>query len=161
MTTPGSSTPGSSTPGSSTPGSSTPGDDAAAWREQRREAAAAHADALARRQQAESAQARVMIAEFVARATAGGPPAQPLRARSSDGRARYRTPLTGWYLRVDESVGVDVDGNFYVLRTNPSLAARWRGVEPEPSDPPLVLGKGGRDGESLDLRDALDRVLRG
>jgi len=148
-------------PGSGTPDPGAAGDEAAAWRARRREAAAAHADALARRQQAESAQARVMIAEFVARATVDGPPAQPLHARSSDGRARYKTPLRGWYLRVDESVGVDVDGNFYVLRAQPSLAARWRGVEPEQSDPPLILGKGGRDGESLDLRDALDRVLRG
>jgi hypothetical protein len=31
-------------------------------------------------------------------------------------------------------------------------------VVPEPSDPPLVLGAGGKDGESVDLREALDRV---
>ncbi|MDM7830917.1 hypothetical protein [Cellulomonas edaphi] len=135
--------------------------DAAAWREQRREAAAAHAEALERRQQAESDRARVMIAEFVARATAQGPAPVPLRARSSTGAARFRTPLRGWYLRVDESVAVDVDGRFYVLRAEPSLTARLRGVSPEPSAPPLVLGAGGRDGESLDLKDALDRVLRG
>ena len=139
---------------------STTGGDAAAWREQRREAAAAHGEALARRQAAESARARVMIAEFVERAKASGPAPVPLRARSSSGSATYRTPLVGWYLRVDESVGVDVDGQFYVLRAVPSLSARLRGTSPEPSDPPLVLGAGGRDGESLDLRDALDRVLR-
>lgn len=137
------------------------GADAAAWREQRREAAAAHAEALARKQQAESARAREMIAEFVEKARSGGPAPVPLRAQASNSGARYRTPLLGWYLRVDESVGVDVDGEFYVLRAVPSLAARLRGVQPEPSDPPLVLGAGGRDGESLDLRDALDRVLRG
>jgi hypothetical protein len=34
-------------------------------------------------------------------------------------------------------------------------------VTPAPSDPPLVLGKGGRDGESIDLADALARVLSG
>jgi len=136
-------------------------DDAAAWREQRREAAAAHADALVRKQQAESARARVMIAEFVARARTEGPAPVPLRAHASSGGARYKTPLVGWYLRVDETVAVDVEGEFYVLRAVPSLAARLRGVTPAPSDPPLVLGAGGRDGESLDLRDALDRVLRG
>ncbi|WP_029290401.1 hypothetical protein [Cellulomonas sp. HZM] len=133
--------------------------DAGAWRAQRSEAAAAHAEALRRRQQAESAQAAQMLAEFVVRARVHGPDPEPLRARSSDGRARYRTPLVGWYLRVDESVAVDTHGRFYVLRAAPSLAARFRGVTPEPSDPPLVLGAGGRDGESLDLRQALDRVL--
>ncbi|ROS23201.1 hypothetical protein [Cellulomonas sp. PhB150] len=135
--------------------------DAAAWREQRREAAAAHADALERKQQAESARARVMITEFVERATKDGPAPVPLRAHASSGGARYRTPLVGWYLRVDETIAVDTDGAFYVLRAVPSLAARFRGVTPEPSDPPLVLGAGGRDGESLDLRDALERALRG
>ena len=141
--------------------STSSGGDATAWREQRREAAAAHADALERRQAAESARARAMIAEFVERAKAVGPAPVPLRARASTGSARFRTPLLGWYLRVDESVGVDVDGEFYVLRAVPSLTARLRGVTPEPSAPPLVLGAGGRDGESLDLRDALDRALRG
>jgi hypothetical protein len=144
--------------GTGTPSASAP--DVAAWREQRREAAAAHGEALLRRQQAESARARELIAEFVARARAQGPAPVPLRAHASTGRARYRTGLTGWYLRVDESVGVDVDGEFYVLRAEPSLAARLRGVTPQPSDPPLVLGAGGRDGESLDLRDALERALR-
>jgi hypothetical protein len=32
-------------------------------------------------------------------------------------------------------------------------------VRPEPSDPPLVLGAGGKDGESLDLDVAIARVL--
>lgn len=139
---------------------STP-DDAARWRDERRAAAAAHADALARKQQAESQRARELIAEFVERAQAAGPAPVELRARSYDGRARYRTPLRGWYLRKDESVAVDTAGEFYVLSTPSSLTARLRGVTPEPSDPPLVLGAGGKDGESLDLTQALARVLEG
>jgi hypothetical protein len=55
---------------------------------------------------------------------------------------------------------VDVDGEFYVLTAPSSLTARFRGVTPVPSDPPLVLGAGGKDGESLDLVQALDRALR-
>ena len=137
---------------------STP-DDAARWREERRASAAAHADALARKQAAESQQARALIATFVERALAHGPAPVELRARSYDGRARYRTPLRGWYLRRDESVAVDTAGEFYVLSTPASLAARVRGVVPAPSDPPLVLGAGGKDGESLDLTQALARVL--
>ncbi|GAA3798371.1 hypothetical protein [Cellulomonas soli] len=136
-------------------------DAAARWREERRESAFAHAEALARRQQAESAQARVLIAAFVARASADGPPAVPLRARSYDGRHRYRTSLEGWYLRRDESVAIDREGRFYVLSTPTSMRALLRGVDPVPQDPPLVLGAGGKDGESLDLVQALDRVLAG
>lgn len=135
-------------------------DERARWREERREAAAAHADALERRRQAESAQARTLIAQFLERARAQGVPPVPLRARSYDG-ARYRTPLRGWYLRLDESIAIDTDGEFYLLRTPPSLAGRLRGVTPAPSDPPLVLGAGGKDGESIDIADALTRALGG
>ncbi|WP_449386541.1 hypothetical protein [Cellulomonas soli] len=137
-------------------------DDAATrWRQERRESAFAHAEALARRQRAESEQARRLIAEFVELATVDGPAPEALRARSYDGRHRYRTHLVGWYLRRDESVAVDTAGQFYVLSTPTSLAALLRGVDPVPQDPPLVLGAGGKDGESLDLTQALDRVLHG
>jgi hypothetical protein len=132
---------------------------AAAWREERRAAAAAHGELLADRQRAESAQAQEQIDAFLRRALAGGPAPVALSARSYDGRARYRTPLVGWYLRRDETVAVDTDGKFYVLTTPSSLAARFRGVTPEPSAPPLVIGAGGKDGESLDMSEALARVL--
>jgi hypothetical protein len=136
-------------------------DAAARWRDDRRAAAQAHADALESRRLAESARARELIAAFVQEALERGPAPVELRARSYDGRSRFRTPLRGWYLRRDESVAVDVDGEFYVLTAPSSVAARFRGVTPAPSDPPLVLGAGGKDGESLDLVQALDRVLHG
>ena len=140
-------------------GSTGPDDsEAARWREERRAAAEAHAEALERRRRGESARASAMIAEFVAEAATRGPAPEPLRARTFDGRARYRTPLEGWYLRFDETLAIDTGGLFYVLRTPPSIVGRLRGVVPEPSDPPLVLGAGGKDGESVDLREALDRV---
>jgi len=136
-------------------------DRAAQWREGRREAARAHAEALAARQRAESARARALIEEFLEEARSRGPAPVTLHARSYDGRARYRTPLEGWYLRRDETVGIDTAGDFYVLTAPPSLAARFRGVRPTPQDPPLVIGAGGKDGESIDLPDALARVLSG
>lgn len=135
--------------------------DAAAWREQRTEAASEHRAALERRLAAESAQARAMIAEFVREAEARGVAPVPLRARSHDGRRRYRTPLTGWYLRRNQSVAVGTDGEFYILSVPPSLRALATGASPEPSDPPLILGKGARDGESIDLSEALSRALAG
>lgn len=146
----------------------TPDGDAAAgpptgddWPARRREAARAQADALARRQEAEHAAAHRLLADFVAEAGRRGVRPVPLRARSYDGRHRYRTNLHGWYLRRNESVAVSTAAEFYVLGVPSSLRALVRGVEPQPADPPLVLGRGGRDGESVDLADALRAVLEG
>lgn len=129
------------------------------WREARKEAAAAHARELERRRRAESAQARALIAEFVAEAHRRGVEPVPLYARSYDGRFRYRTSLKGWYLRRNESAAVGTDGEFYVLSVPRRLSSLVTGADPEPDDPPLILGKGARDGESIDLVDALRIAL--
>lgn len=129
------------------------------WRDSRKEAADTHARELARRRAAEAAQARALIAEFVAEARRRGVPPVPLKARSYDGRRRYRTPLEGWYLRRNQTVAVGTDGEFYVLSVPGGLRAAVGGAHPEASDPPLILGKGARDGESLDLVDALRIAL--
>lgn len=134
-------------------------EDPADWRDQRTDAARARADGLARRQAAESMQARELIAGFVAEARRRGVAPEVLHARSYDGRRRYRTTTQGWYLRRDRSAAVGTDGEFYLLTVPPSLAALVRGARLEPSDPPLVLGRGGRDGDSIDLVDALRRAL--
>ncbi len=131
------------------------------WQARRREAAAVHSEALARRERAETAQARALIDQFLADVAERGIEPTPLAARSYDGRSRYRTPLRGWYLRRNETVAIGTDGQFYVLTVPASLRARLSGVTPAPSDPPIILGKGGRDGESIDLADALARVLEG
>ncbi|HEY8719817.1 hypothetical protein [Pengzhenrongella sp.] len=134
-------------------------DDGADWRARRSQAAADHAAALERHQSAQSRQARELIAQFVREATARQLPTTALMARSHNGRTRYRTALRGWYLRRNESVAVGTDGEFYILSVPSSLGARLHGATPVPSDPPLILGKGGRDGESIDLADALAHVL--
>lgn len=134
-------------------------DGAATWREGRREASAAHADALERRRAAESAKARALLADFVATATARGLAPVPLQVQSYDARHRYRTALTGWYLKQNRSVAVSTSGDFYVLTVPSSFRALLRGADLTPSEPPLVLGAGGRDGESIDLSDALARLL--
>lgn len=130
-----------------------------AWREERTYAAAEHARALEKRRAAESAQARALIAEFVAEARRRGVDPVPLRARSYDGRHRYRTSTRGWYLRRNETVAVGEDGEFYLLSVAPRLRSLVSGATLEPSDPPLILGKGARDGESIDLVDALKIAL--
>lgn len=85
-------------------------------------------------------------------------PLSPLTVRGIN-KGHAKTPLRGWYLKVDHSVGVDQEGNFYVLKSFLSLPERLKGVTPEPSAPPLTLGYGGRDGESIDLVDALTKIL--
>lgn len=134
-------------------------EDAAAWRERRGEAAAEKARALDERRRADSAAAQAAIDDFLAEARRRGLVAGPLRARGYDGRATYRTALRGWYLRKNRSVAIDDEGRFYILSAEGGLIARLRGVSPTPSDPPRVLGAGGRDGESIDMADALALVL--
>lgn len=126
----------------------------------REERIISHARALAHAKAAESRQASELLRAFVARAIAAGIPTTRLRARSYGGTTRYRTDIEGWYLRRDLSVGVDLEGRFYILSTPSSLAARVTGVSLVPSDPPMELGRGARDGESMPLADAIERRLQ-
>lgn len=125
------------------------------WSRKRREALTAHADRLARTRARETARAAELLAGFVAAAERRGIAARPLLARSADRPPSYRTGLVGWYLTRDGALAVTPDGGFYVLVTSPSLGARLRGVTLQPTDPPLQVGAGARDGESI----ALDVLL--
>jgi len=131
----------------------------AAWREQRGVAAAEQAAALERRKAAQTAQARQLLADFVRAAQKRGLAPTTLEARAYDGNARYRTGLTGWYLRRDGSLAVGTDGAFYILTVRGSLRARLKGVVLAPEDPPLAVGVGGRDGESMPLEKLLELRL--
>lgn len=119
------------------------------------------ADALARREASESRQAAALIAQFVIDAQQAGIATEALTARSYDGSTRYRTGLQGWYLKHDKSVAVDVAGNFYVLTAPPRFLSRFTGTTVAPSPPPIELGKGGRDGESMPMASALAKRLAG
>jgi hypothetical protein len=125
------------------------------WQARRRDAAAEHAATLDRRRAAETAQAREQIDAFVAAALERGLRTVPLRARAYNGRSTYRTGLSGWYLKKNGSLGVDTDGRFYVLSATTSLRSRVTGVTVPASDPPLAVGVGARDGESMPLADLL------
>lgn len=125
------------------------------WRDQRREAIDAHARAADRARRQEAAQAQVLLDDFVAKAPTAGLAPVPLLVRD-----RYRTGLIGWYLRRDRTVAVDTDGRFYLLSaTIVPWHARLSGVRPEPSEPALLLGKGGRDGEPVDLAELIRQRL--
>lgn len=134
--------------------------DPEAWRQKRREAAAAHADALAQKNARESRQARALIAEFIVAARERGVAPEPLVVQGYGGKGTARSQVTGWYLRYDKTVGVGEDGDFYVLTAPLTLLDRMRGrIRIVPTDPPLVIGQGGRDGEAMDMADALARAL--
>lgn len=131
----------------------------ASWRDRRTHDAAGQVRRLAARQAAETAQARELIAGFLEAAEHAGIQPVPLFARGYGNKGRYRTGLNGWYLRLNESSAIDTEGNFYVLTVAGGLRALVAGARPEASEPPLILGKGARDGESIDLKEALERVL--
>lgn len=129
------------------------------WAARRRDAAAEHAARHDRVRAAETERARALLADFVGAARERGLPTVPLRARAMNGRSLYRTGLTGWYLKRNGALAVDEHGDYYVMSAPTSLTARLRGVTLSPSEPPLVVGRGGRDGESMPLAELLELRL--
>lgn len=129
------------------------------WRDERRAAFIEHQAALERRRAADTARAQELLNDFVATLHDRGVPPVPLRARVN-GRSVYRTGLTGWYLRANRSLAVDTDARFYILDTPASVLGRIRGVDIAPSPPPLQVGVGARDGESMALADLLEKRLQ-
>lgn len=106
----------------------------------------------------ESAAAQVLIDEFVATAAARGLRAEPLQAQLMDGK-RVKSDQVGWYLNKGRTLAIAPDGRFFQLLTTGGRLARFTGVKLSPSPPPLVIGRGGRDGETGDLKDFLARTL--
>ena len=134
-------------------------EDAGGRRAQAAEQADYHARALQQRQDKEAAQAQLLIDDFVAQARRADLPTEELMARPWSGGGRYRTGVMGWYLRQNQSIGVDVDGAFYTLVVPPQRLGRWRKVTLHPSPPPLQPGLGARDGEAASLKDLLELRL--
>ncbi len=136
------------------------GEDPAKRRAERAERAKEHVEAQRRQSEQESAKAQVLVDRFVTRATQEGLATEELTARPWSGRGRYRTGVVGWFLRRDKSVGVGVDGSYYVLVVAPERFGRWRTVRVDPSPPPLQVGRGARDGESVALDELLEMRLQ-
>ncbi len=120
----------------------------------RAEEAARRAELAAAQERGESQQAQVLIDAFVAEARARGVPVEPLRATLFTGQS-VKTDKRGWYLRKNQSLAIGEDGSYYVLTVPGGLRERLTGVALQSSPPPLVVGRGGRDGESGSLSDFL------
>jgi hypothetical protein len=120
----------------------------------RAEEAARRAELAANAARGESKQAQVLIDGFVAEARERGIAPHPLRARLYTGRS-VKTDKVGWYLRKNQSLAIGEDGSYYVLTVPGGFRERIAGVKLKPSPPPLIVGKGGRDGESGDLAEFL------
>jgi hypothetical protein len=130
------------------------------WAQQRRRAIEAHAAAREEARGAESARARELLAGFVREAEARGIVAERLTAAAyGGGGGRLRTGLRGWYLRADRSVAVGTDGEFYALTAPGGVWARLAGVTIAPVTPRMIVGEGGRDGDSMPLAELLRRRL--
>lgn len=119
-----------------------------------------HVAAQQQRSERESAKAQVLVDRFVERASAAGLPPEELTATPWSGGGRYRTGVVGWYLLRDRSIGIGVDGGYYLLVVAPQRFGRWRTVTVERTPPPLQVGQGGRDGESGTLDEFLEMRLR-
>lgn len=107
----------------------------------------------------EARRAQKLIDSFTAAALAASLPTTRLRVRGYGGRGTASSNISGWYIRHDQSMGIGTDSRLYRLALPLSMLDRIRGVELQPMDPPMVLGAGGRDGDSIDLVDALQRLL--
>ena len=126
----------------------------------RREAARRMADLAASARRSEAQAAQVLIDDFLSRVRERGLAPERLMATQLDGR-QVRTDKVGWYLNKKRSVAIGEGGEWYVLVVPSSALSRFTGVKLAASPPEMVVGRGGRDGESGDLIDFLERVLNG
>jgi hypothetical protein len=133
-----------------------PSDPVAVRRREARENAEYHHAAAARAAEAEARRTAPMVVAFAEAMSSAGVEPSRLRAFPYSGSGTLRTDVVGWYVRRDRRAAVGTDGRWYVLVVAPSLRGRLTGVHVEPSDAPLQVGAGGRDGDSV----ALDFLLQ-
>ena len=125
---------------------------------QRREDARRRHELAAAAAKAEAQAAQGQLDEFVAEMQRRGLAPEPLEASLING-SRVRTDKVGWYVNRGRTLAVAPDGAYYQLVATGSALARFTGVKLQPSQPVLVIGRGGRDGETGDLADFLARAI--
>ncbi len=106
----------------------------------------------------EAREAQVLINQFLIDAAAAG--IAPVRLEANLlGGGRVKTDQYGWYLRKNKSLAIGVDGGYYVLTVPGGWRERLFGATVASSQPVLVIGRGGRDGETGDLSEFLQWTL--
>ncbi|HEX7352973.1 hypothetical protein [Brachybacterium sp.] len=130
------------------------------WTRHRREVFEAKEQALRAAREVEHERATSLIREWIARYEEAGIRPVPLRARPYRGSGTLRTSLKGWYLKQDRTLAVDAEGRYYVMRVDGGLRSRLRGATPDPAPAPLIVGRGGRDGDSFQLEELLEMRLQ-
>lgn len=108
----------------------------------------------------EAKAAQIMIDDFIAKAHAQGLSPVPLKATTLDGHV-VKTDRSGWYIRQNKSLAIDVDGSYHSLTVPGGWVERFKGVKLKGDQPSLSVGKGGRDGETGTLKEFLEWVLAG
>lgn len=98
--------------------------------------------------------AQKLIDAFISEATRRGIAPEPLKATLMSGPT-VKTDKQGWYLRKNRSIAIGTDGGYYVLTVPGGTMARFTGVKLQPTPPPMVVGRGGREGETGDLKEFL------
>lgn len=98
-----------------------------------------------------------LIAEFIAAANRSGATPEPLRAQLTEG-GTARTDKRGWYIKVDHSVAIGDDGQYYRLTVAGGMKERVSGVRLQPSTPDIWLGEHS-DAQQGELADFLTRAL--
>lgn len=125
---------------------------------QRRDDARRRQELAAAAAKAEAQAAQVQLDEFAAEMKRRGLAPEPLEASLLNG-SRVKSDKVGWYINRSRTLAVAPDGAYYQLVTTGSALARFTGVKLTPSSPVLVIGRGGRDGETGDLADFLARAV--
>lgn len=106
----------------------------------------------------EARDAQVQIDQFLIDVAAVGIPPVPLETNLLGG-GHAKTDQQGWYLRNNKSLAIGVDGSYYVLTVPGGWRERLFGAKLTPTLPVLVIGRGGRDGETGDLSEFLQWIL--
>ncbi|WP_022908986.1 hypothetical protein [Aestuariimicrobium kwangyangense] len=121
---------------------------------QRREDAKLRFELSQGQARSEAVAAQKLIDDFVATCVERGIAPEPLKARLMTGQV-VKTDRKGWYIRANKSLAIGDGGEFYQLTVPGSMLERLRGVNLEPTQPVLVVNRGGRDGDAGDLADFL------
>ncbi len=114
---------------------------------------------LRRAEREEHEKATAIILDGIKRFREAGIEPHSLRALPYRGSRPVKTTHVGWYLKSDRTVGIDTEGHYYILSAPGDFMTRIKGATLEPKSAPLIVGRGGRDGEWFEIDKLLELRL--